>query len=56
MLPTSDASFATCFGVLYASAVHIGDLHIPDGHDFAAAVRLPDRVRAAILAGIDVIM
>ena len=31
-------------------AVHIGDVHLPDGHDFAAAVRLRDGVRAAMLA------
>ena len=31
-------------------SVHIGTLHDPDGHDFAAAIRLRDRVRAAMLA------
>ena len=31
-------------------SVHIGDVHIPDGHDFAASVRLRDQVRAAMLA------
>ncbi len=31
-------------------SVHIGDLLAPDGRDFAAAVRLRDRVREAILA------
>jgi 1-acyl-sn-glycerol-3-phosphate acyltransferase len=30
--------------------VHIGELIMPDGVDFAAIVRLRDRVRAAILA------
>ena len=31
-------------------SVHVGDLYRPDGHDFAASVRLRDRVRAAMLA------
>jgi len=31
-------------------SVHVGELHSPDGHDFAAAVRLRDRVRVAMLA------
>ena len=31
-------------------SVHVGELHNPDGRDFAAAVRLRDRVRAAMLA------
>jgi 1-acyl-sn-glycerol-3-phosphate acyltransferase len=31
-------------------SVHIGELIRPDGDDFAATIRLRDRVRAAILA------
>lgn len=31
-------------------SVHVGTPLAPDGHDFAAAIRLRDRVRAAILA------
>jgi 1-acyl-sn-glycerol-3-phosphate acyltransferase len=30
--------------------VHIGAAHVPDGRDFAATIRLRDRVRAAMLA------
>jgi hypothetical protein len=30
--------------------VHIGDVNRPDGGDFAAAVRLRDRVRRTMLA------
>ena len=32
------------------ASVHVGNPLAPDGHDFAAAIRLRDRVRAAILA------
>jgi 1-acyl-sn-glycerol-3-phosphate acyltransferase len=31
-------------------SVHIGEVSRPDGDDFAAAVRLRDRVRSAMLA------
>jgi hypothetical protein len=30
-------------------SVHTGKLHLPDGDDFEAAVRLRDRVRLSIL-------
>jgi len=44
----SSLPFST--GTIVSFTVHVGDALAPDGEDFAAAVRLRDRVRAAMLA------